>query len=117
MFWFWLRHLSLSLELLFSEDLQEDTFNEDHNSLFSGDADNLSLEFVPAAGGAEAHFLLKRIGNDNVLVKVETDATALTAATVFDLATADHFEFAANFSELVANLDYDSSSYDISGSL
>jgi hypothetical protein len=70
------------LELLFSEDLQEDTFNEDHNSLFSGDADNLSLEFVPAAGGAEAHFLLKRIGNDNVLVKVETDATAFNAALV-----------------------------------
>ena len=58
-----------------------------------------------------------KIDDDNVLVKVETDATALTAATVFDLATADHFEFAANFSELVANLDYGSSSYDISGLL
>ena len=80
------------MELLFSEDLQEDTFNEDHNSLFSGDADNLSLEFVPAAGGAEAHFLLKRIGNDNVLVKVETDAAAFTAATVFNLATATQFD-------------------------
>ena len=51
-----------------------------------------------------------KIGDDNVLVKVETDATALTAATVFDLATADHFE-------LVANLDYDPSSYDKSGFL
>ena len=55
-----------------------------------------------------------KIGDDNVLVKVETDATAFTAAKVFDLATADHFEFAANFSELVANLDYDPSSYDLS---
>ena len=55
-----------------------------------------------------------KIGDDNVLVKVETDATALTAAAVFDLATADHFEFAANFSELVANLDYDPSSYGLS---
>jgi len=95
------------LELLFSEDLQEDTFNEDHNSLFSGDADNLSLEFVPAAGGAEAHFLLKRIGNDNVLVKVETDAAAFTAATVFNLATATQFESVSNLAEPTANLGYD----------
>ena len=58
-----------------------------------------------------------KIGDDNVPVKVETDATAFTAVKVFDLATADYFEFAANFSELVANLDYGSSSYDISGLL
>ena len=103
------------MELLFSEDLQEDTFNEDHNSLFSGDADNLSLEFVPADGSAEAHFLLKK--GDNVLVKVEADATAFTAATVFDLGTADHFDFAADFSELVTDLGYDLSSYDMSGLL
>ena len=54
-----------------------------------------------------------KTGDDYVLVKVETDATAFTAAKVFDLATADYFEFAANFSELVANLDYDPSSYDM----
>ena len=54
-----------------------------------------------------------KIGDDNVPVKVETDATAFTAAKVFDLATADYFEFAANFSELVANLGYDPSSYDM----
>ena len=84
--------------------------------MFSGDADNLSLEFVPAAGGAEAHFLLKRIGNDNdnVLVKVETDATAFTAATVFDFA---QFEFAADLAELATGLNYDLSGYDMSGLL
>jgi len=81
--------------------------------MFSGDADNLSLEFVPAAGGAEAHFLLKRIGNDNdnVLVKVETDATAFTAATVFNLATATQFESVSNLAGLTANLGYEFSSY------
>ena len=36
---------------------------------------------------------------------------AFTADTVFDLATAGHFEFAADFSELVTNLGYDLSSY------
>ena len=67
---------------------------------------------------ADAHIIKDfKIGDDNVLVKVETDATAFTAAKVFVLATANHFEFAANFSELVANLDYGSSSYDISGLL
>ena len=34
-----------------------------------------------------------KIGDDNVLVKVETDATAFTAATVFDFA---QFEFVAD---------------------
>ena len=52
-----------------------------------------------------------KIGDDNVPVKVETDATAFTAATVFDLATSGHFEFAADFSKLVTNLGYDLSSY------
>jgi hypothetical protein len=52
-----------------------------------------------------------------MLVNVNTDATAFTAATVFDLDTVDHFEFATNFPELVANLDYDPSSCDYSGLL
>ena len=74
-----------------------------------GDMNNLSLEFVPADDSAEAHFLLKK--GDNVLVKVETDATAFTAATVFDLTTADHFQFAADFAELTVSIGYDLSSY------
>ncbi len=95
------------MELLFSEDLQEDTFNEDHKIHIIGDIGNLSLEFIAADGSAEAHFLLKRIGNDNVLVKVETDAAAFTAATVFNLATATQFESVSNLAELTANLSYD----------
>ena len=74
-----------------------------------GDIGNLSLEFIAADGSAEAHFLLKK--GDNVLVKVETDATAFTAATVFDLTTADHFQFAADFAELTVSIGYDLSSY------
>lgn len=74
-----------------------------------GDIGNLSLEFIAADGSAEAHFLLKK--GDNVLVKVETDATAFTAATVFDLTTADHFQFAADFAELTIDLNYDLSNY------
>ena len=70
-----------------------------------GDIGNLSLEFIAADGSAEAHFLLKK--GDNVLVKVETDATAFTAATVFDLTTADHFQFAADFAELTVSIGYD----------
>ncbi|MDA8881976.1 hypothetical protein N9I90_04605 [Alphaproteobacteria bacterium] len=77
-----------------------------------GDMNNLSLEFVPADGSAEAHFLLKK--GDNVLVKVETDATAFTAATVFDFA---QFEFAADLAELATGLNYDLSGYDMSGLL
>ena len=44
-------------------------------------------------------------------MKVETDATAFTAATVFDLTTADHFQFAADFAELTVSIGYDLSSY------
>ena len=77
-----------------------------------GGIDNLSLEFIAADGSAEAHFLLKK--GDNVLVKVETDATAFTAATVFDFA---QFEFAADLAELATNLNYDFSGYDMSGLL
>ena len=74
-----------------------------------GDIGNLSLEFIAADGSAEAHFLLKK--GDNVLVKVETDATAFTATTDLVLTTADHFEFAADLAELTASLGYDLSSY------
>ncbi|MDA8914991.1 hypothetical protein N9J51_01845 [Alphaproteobacteria bacterium] len=70
---------------------------------------NLSLEFIAADGSAEAHFLLKK--GDNVLVKIETDATAFTALANLNLATADHFEFAADFAELTASIGYDLSSY------
>ena len=59
-----------------------------------GGIDNLSLEFIAADGSAEAHFLVKK--GDNVLVKVETDATAFTATTDLVLTTAEHFEFAAD---------------------
>ena len=83
-----------------------------------GDIGNLSLEFVAAAGGAEAHFLLKKIGSDNVLVKVEADATAaFTADADLDFTTADQFEFAADFAELATDLGYDLSSYDTPGLL
>jgi hypothetical protein len=40
-----------------------------------------------------------------------------TASTVFDLATADHFEFATDLTVLAANLNYNLSTYDISGLL
>lgn len=52
-----------------------------------------------------------KIGDDNVLVKVETDATAFTAATVFNLATATQFESVSNLAGLTANLGYEFSSY------
>ena len=44
-----------------------------------------------------------------------TGDTPFTASTVFDLATADHFEFAADLTILAASLNYDLSTYDISG--
>jgi hypothetical protein len=50
-------------------------------------------------------------------VKVETDASAFTAPTVFDLARADHFEFASGLAGLTTNLGHDLSSYDMSGLL
>ena len=52
-----------------------------------------------------------KIGDDNVPVKVETDATAFTAATVFNLATATQFESVSNLAGLTANLGYEFSSY------
>jgi hypothetical protein len=64
-------------------------------------------------GSAEAHFLLKN--GDNTLVKFETNVTAFTSLSDLNLATADHFEFASDLADLIANIGYDPPSYDISG--